>query len=96
MFNKIPIDKLLHLLVCFLIALAVWLYSGCVLPDLPLVCITIVRALIALAVSAIFAVGKEIYDSRQAGNHFCRKDLLWDAVGAVLGCVVGIVHFLIS
>lgn len=96
MFNKIPIDKLLHFLVCFIIALVAWLYSGAVLPDRPIVYAVIIRSLIAFAVTAIFAIGKELYDRKQNGNHFCRKDLLWDGLGAVLGCNVGLIHLLIS
>lgn len=96
MFNKIPTDKLLHLLVCFIIALVAWLYSGPLIPDWPAVFVIIVRLIIAFALVAVFAVGKEIYDSRQSGNHFCRRDLIWDAIGAILGCVAGIIYILIS
>lgn len=96
MFNKIPTDKLLHLLVCFIIALVAWLYSGPLIPDWPIVFVILIRLIIAFALAAVFSVGKEIYDSRQSGNHFCRKDLLWDLIGAVLGCVVGVIHLLIS
>lgn len=30
-------------------------------------------------------VAKEIRDSRQQGNHFCRWDLLFDCLGALVG-----------
>lgn len=96
MFNKIPTDKQFYLLCCFILALVAWLYSGPLIPDWPIVFVIIVRTLIALVFAAIFAVGKEFYDSKQKGNHFCRKDLRWDAVGAVLGCVTAIVHLVIS
>lgn len=96
MFNKIPIDKQLHSLVCFILAIVAWLFSGLIIHDRPVVCVIIVRSLTALVFAAVFAVGKEIYDSRQKGNHFCHKDLLWDAIGTVLGCMTGMVNFLIS
>lgn len=96
MFNKIPTDKLLHLLVCFVLALVAWLFSGPVIPDWPLVFVILIRLIISLVVAALFSIGKEIYDSMQPGNHFCKRDLLWDFIGAVLGCVIGVIHFLIS
>lgn len=96
MFNKIPTDKLLHLLVCFIIALVAWLYSGPLIPDWPAVFVILIRLIIAFVLVSVFSVGKEIYDSRQSGNHFCRRDLRWDLIGAALGCVVGVIHFLIS
>ena len=30
-------------------------------------------------------IAKEIYDSRQQGNHFCCWDLLFDCLGALVG-----------
>lgn len=96
MFNKIPTDKQLHLLVCFIIALVAWLFSEPLTPDWPVVCVIVIRALIAFALATVFAIGKELLDSTQKENHFCRKDLLWDAIGATLGCAVGITHLLIS
>lgn len=96
MFNKIPTDKLLHLLVCFVLALVAWLFSGPVIPDWPVVFVILIRLIISFVVAALFSIGKEIYDSKQPGNHFCKRDLLWDFIGAVLGCVIGVIHFLIS
>lgn len=96
MFNKIPTDKLLHLLVCFILALVAWLFSGPLIPDWPVVFVIIVRIIIAFGVAALFSVGKEVYDSKQAGNHFCKRDLRWDFIGTVLGCITGIIHLLIS
>lgn len=96
MFNKIPTDKLLHLLVCYILTLVAWLFSGPIIPDWPVVFVILIRFTIAIVVAALFSVGKEIYDSKQMGNHFCKRDLRWDFIGAVLGCVTGIVHFLIS
>lgn len=96
MFNKIPTDKLLHLLVCFIIALVVWLFSGLIIPDWSFVLIVLIRTAISFVVAALFSFGKEIYDSLQEGNHFCKNDLRWDAIGTALGCGVGIIHFIIA
>lgn len=96
MFNKIPTDKLLHLLVCLIIALVAWLFSGLLIPKWPPVFIIILRSAISFLVAALFSLGKEVYDSHQEGNHFCRNDLMWDMVGAIIGCIIGIAHFLIS
>ncbi len=96
MFNKIPTDKQLHLLVCFIIALVAWLFAGPLIPDWPIVCAIVIRAFIAFALATVFAIAKELLDSAQKGNHLCRKDLLWDAIGSILGCAVGIVHLSIS
>lgn len=96
MMKPLQTDKLLHALVCFAIALTVWLLSEAVLPDsLPTVFSIVIRTVIALAVTALPAVGKELRDMRQPGNHFCLHDLLADAVGAVAGCAVGVVYSLI-
>lgn len=95
MFNKIPTDKLLHLLVCFILALVAWLFSGPIIPDWHVVFVILIRFTIAIVVATSFSVGKEIYDSKQPGNHFCKIDLRWDFIGTVLGCVTGIVHLLI-
>lgn len=96
MFDKIPTDKLLHLLVCFIIALVSWLFSGPLIPDWPTVSVIFFRILIAFVVAMLFSIGKEVYDSKQDGNHFCKSDLLWDIIGAALGCIIGIIHLLIS
>ena len=96
MFNKIPPDKLLHLLVCFILALVAWLFSGPIIPNGPVVFVILIRLFIALVVASLFSIGKEIHDSKQPGNHFCKRDLRWDFIGAVIGCVFGVVHFLIS
>ncbi|MBN8705140.1 MAG: DUF2279 domain-containing protein [Bacteroidetes bacterium] len=32
----------------------------------------------------LLGIGKEIRDSFQPGNHFCFKDLVWDAAGLLL------------
>ena len=96
MFNKIPTDKLLHLLVCYILALVAWLFSGPIIPDWPVVFVIHIRLIIAFVVAALFSVGKEVYDSKQPGNHFCKKDLCWDIIGTALGAVTGIIHLLIS
>ncbi len=96
MFTKIPTDKLLHLLVCFILALVAWLFSGPIIPNWPVVFVILIRLIIAFVVASLFSIGKEIYDSKQPGNHFCKRDLRWDFIGAVLGCIIGVVHLLIS
>lgn len=34
------------------------------------------------------AIGKEIYDSKQQGNHFCWKDIVADGIGIILGSII--------
>lgn len=53
MFNKIPTDKLLHLLVCFVLALVAWLFSGPVIPDWPVVFVILIRLIISFVVAAL-------------------------------------------
>ena len=36
----------------------------------------------AIGVTAAVGIGKEIHDYRNPNNHFSRKDLTWDAIGA--------------
>jgi len=42
----------------------------------------------AVSLSALISVGKEIIDARSADNHFCKKDLLYDALGIFTGLII--------
>lgn len=42
----------------------------------------------AIGVTAAAGVGREIHDYRNPSNHFSRKDLTWDAIGAGAGAVL--------
>jgi uncharacterized protein YfiM (DUF2279 family) len=44
-----------------------------------------VLAAICPLVAIICAIGKEAYDMKQNGNHWCWKDVVADAVGIALG-----------
>lgn len=48
----------------------------------------LVCALIAIfspILAVMSAVGKELYDRKQNGNHFCWKDILADVCGIITG-----------
>lgn len=45
---------------------------------------------VAFGVSFAFGIGKEIYDSRQEGNHFCLWDLVADLIGATAGAFMAL------
>lgn len=51
-----------------------------------------VLAIIYPLIAIVAAAGKELYDMKQNGNHWCWKDIVADAVGVALGSVV---HFLL-
>jgi uncharacterized protein YfiM (DUF2279 family) len=39
-------------------------------------------------VAVLAAMGKEAYDMKQNGNHWCWKDVVADAVGIALGTII--------
>ncbi|MCQ2232046.1 MAG: hypothetical protein MJZ30_09395 [Paludibacteraceae bacterium] len=51
-----------------------------------------VLSIIHPIVGVLASFAKEVYDSRQSGNHWCWKDLLADTIGILVG---GAVHYLI-
>lgn len=51
-------------------------------------CVCFVLAIISPMLAVICAVGKEAWDYHKDGNHWCWKDLVWDAVGVVIGSII--------
>lgn len=54
--------------------------------------VCLILSIITPILAIIAAVGKEIYDSKQEGNHFCWKDIVADTTGIIIG---GIIHLII-
>lgn len=96
--KKVPTDKMLHFIVSFLLAIvastiiANAIYN--IMPDNPSAR-TATAYGAALFVTLAIGVWKESRDRKQAGNHFCWKDLAADAVGAGLGSLGAFVSYLI-
>lgn len=78
--ESVPSDKYIHYNVCLLIAYAIMR----VLP-LP----TWMRYILAVTITILVGIGKEVYDYFDYGL-FDKKDLLADCVGAVTGATLGI------
>jgi len=83
-------DKALHLSVSALIGAAS--YSALWWLDRPHS--SALRLGLAASISLLPGLAKEIYDSTRANNHFCGKDMFWNAIGALVGslAVFGIEH----
>lgn len=96
--KKVPSDKVLHFIVSLVLAILVStvittaIYN--LMPDNP-GARTATAYGAALFVTLAIGVWKEAHDRKQAGNHFCRKDLAADAVGAVLGSLGAFASYLI-
>lgn len=72
--GKLGFDGLLHLVVCKL------LVDVCTALSVPVV--------VAVAVTAVAALGKEfLYDKAEGKGSFEKKDLIADAAGIVLGLI---------
>lgn len=52
--------------------------------------VCLVLSILSPILAIIAAVGKEIYDSKQKGNHFCWKDIVADLVGIIIGSLINI------
>ena len=52
--------------------------------------VCLILSIICPIIAVIAAVGKEIYDSKQKGNHFCWKDIVADLVGIIIGSLINI------
>lgn len=96
--KKVPTDKVLHFIVSLILAiLASTFIANAIynlMPDNP-GARTATAYGAALFVTLAIGVWKESRDRRQAGNHFCWKDLAADAVGALLGSLGAFVSYLI-
>lgn len=95
---KVPTDKMLHFIVSLLLAIvastiiANAIYN--IMPDNPGARTATAYGAALFATLAI-GVWKESRDRKQAGNHFCWKDLAADAVGAVIGSLGAFVSYII-
>lgn len=78
--ESVPTDKYIHYNVCLLIACVI-------MRTLPLP--TWARYILAVTITILIGIGKEVYDYFDYGL-FDRKDLLADCVGAVTGATLGI------
>lgn len=52
--------------------------------------VCLILSILSPILAIIAAVGKEIYDSKQEGNHFCWKDIVADLVGIIIGSLINI------
>lgn len=52
--------------------------------------VCLILSIICPILAIIAAIGKEIYDSKQKGNHFCWKDIVADLVGIIIGSLINI------
>ena len=52
--------------------------------------VCLILSILSPILAIIAAVGKEIYDSKQKGNHFCWKDIVADLVGIIIGSLINI------
>ena len=52
--------------------------------------VCLVLSILSPILAIIAAVGKEIYDSKQEGNHFCWKDIVADLAGIIIGSLINI------
>lgn len=52
--------------------------------------VCLILSIICPIIAIIAAIGKEIYDSKQEGNHFCWKDIVADGIGIILGSLINI------
>ena len=52
--------------------------------------VCLILSIVSPILAIIAAVGKEIYDSKQKGNHFCWKDIVADLAGIIIGSLINI------
>lgn len=57
--------------------------------------VCLILSIICPILAVIAAIGKEIYDSKQQGNHFCWKDILADGIGIILGSIIHVTVILL-
>ena len=57
--------------------------------------VCLILSIVSPILAIIAAVGKEIYDSKQKGNHFCWKDIVADVIGIILGSIIHVTVILL-
>lgn len=57
--------------------------------------VCLILSIICPILAIIAAIGKEIYDSKQQGNHFCWKDIVADGIGIILGSIIHVTVILL-
>lgn len=57
--------------------------------------VCLILSIICPILAIIAAIGKEIYDSKQQGNHFCWKDIVADLIGIILGSIIHVTVILL-
>ena len=96
--KKVPTDKVLHFIVSLILAIIASTVSANVIynfmPNNPGVRMAIAYGA-ALFMTLAIGVWKEICDRKQAGNHFCRKDLAADFAGAAIGSAGTFITYII-
>lgn len=50
--------------------------------------VCLILSILCPILAVIAAIGKEIYDSKQQGNHFCWKDIVADGIGIISGSII--------
>lgn len=50
--------------------------------------VCLILSILCPVIAIIASIGKEIYDSKQSGNHFCWKDIVADVIGITLGSII--------
>ena len=50
--------------------------------------VCLVIAIISPILAIVAAIGKEWYDMKQQGNHWCWKDIVADVVGIIVGTII--------
>lgn len=95
---KISIDKILHFIVCLIIAFIVSTVMANLVyqfapndPGTRAATSYVAALFVALAIG----VWKESRDKKQQGNHFCWRDIIADIVGALIGSCGAFVTYLI-
>ncbi len=95
---KIAFDKKLHFIVSLIIAIVASTAAANFIYALPIGGAgrrTATAYTVALLVTLAVGVAKELRDSRQPGNHFCRGDLMADLLGAAVGSLGAFVSYLL-
>lgn len=57
--------------------------------------VCLILSILCPILAIIVAIGKEIYDSKLQGNHFCWKDIVADVIGIILGSIIHVTVILL-